>query len=89
MLFYALLILMAADTDRSVGKLVFQFGSAHIYEKHLVKLQQQLSVKVLNAPRYKLNFDSTSMVTDNFEAHMLEIHNYQFTDKAIKYELLT
>lgn len=79
---YALFTHMLAQVcELDVDKLVISFGDAHIYENHVVQVQEQLSRKPLPGPQLKLNKDKIDIT--NFTMEDIELENYQYHD-AIK-----
>lgn len=86
-LYYTLLILMAADVGMRVGDLHFLFGNAHVYKGHAQGLQQQLTRLVGNPPLFSLlPLDYGSKYTDTFQPQNISITEYE-PQEPIKYEL--
>lgn len=91
-LYYALLVIMAHDTDLPVGSLTFSFGNAHVYTEHFKQLPEQLSRPVLEAPDYGVvsTNERGSPITsfiDQFTPSNILISNYEPAEK-IAYALL-
>lgn len=92
-LYYTLLVLMAADTKLPVGSLTFHFGNAHVYMEHADGLYAQLTREVLHPPAYVLS-DKTAhglpitSYIDQFTPEVLQFNDYNHQEK-IHYALLT
>ena len=82
-LYAALLLLVAQDTDYLPGTLRFVFGDTHIYTAHIDSLRQQLSREPGRLPKYAL---APKASVFNFHPDMLTFPDYT-PQEAIKYEL--
>ena len=84
-LYGALLLLVAKEVDMVPGRLIMQFGDAHIYVPHIEQLREQINrpVKLHGA----VPVLATNASLFNFEANQLTFANYS-PQEAIKYELL-
>ncbi len=82
---YLMLILMANETGMKVGKVIMNFGNAHIYEKHWEDAKEQIERKPLdNLPKYELNMDGKSLF--EFTKDCISISDYD-NQGVIKYFL--
>lgn len=91
-LYYALLVLMAADTGLPVGSLTFHFGNAHVYREHLDGFLDQYHRPVMATPTYTLGktgahgMPITSYI-DQFIPEVLAFNDYN-PHERIHYALL-
>lgn len=82
---YALLALIIAKiTGYEPGEFIHTFGDAHIYEKHLEQVKEQLTREPKTFPTVKLN--PLIKTIDDFKPELVELINYE-THPAIKAEL--
>lgn len=73
---YALLTHMVAQVTGLEPKMLhMSFGDAHIYKNHIDALRDQLDRKPLPLP--KLTLDPTVTSVFDFEAHHINLHDYQ------------
>ena len=82
-LYAALLLLIAQDTDYLPGNLRFVFGDTHVYTAHMDGLRTQLSREPGRLPKYVLDPKASVF---NFHPDMLTFPDYT-PQEAIKYEL--
>ncbi len=82
---YALLALIIAKiTGYEPGEFIHTFGDAHIYEKHIDQVKEQLTREPKPFPIVKL--DPSIKTIDDFKPELIELIDYD-THPAIKAEL--
>ena len=82
---YLMLILMADEVGMSPGKVIMNFGNAHLYEKHWDDMKEQLKRKPKpNFAKYELDMVGKSFF--NFTPDCIKITEYVHDD-PIKYYL--
>lgn len=82
-LYAALLLLVAKETDLKPYKLSFAFGDAHIYHPHFANLTVQLNRHPGKLPTYTLAPEASLF---DFKPEQLTINNYQ-PQEPLHYEL--
>lgn len=85
-LYAALLILLAADTNLKPGALTFMLGDTHVYQNHVPVLQEQLERTPGTLPTWHLwGQHPEHGFIDTFHPDMLSIINYN-PQGALSYE---
>ena len=74
--YYVLQRMIAQVTGYPMGTLTFNLNDAHIYERHITPLQQQLQREAFPAPELWINPNITSF--DDFTIDDFDLKNYQY-----------
>lgn len=82
---YALLLTMFAKVSGfEVGELVHVIADAHIYDRHIEKVKELISLPSFDAPKVTLNDKSDFY---SFTVNDLKIENYKYNDWEHKFEV--
>jgi len=77
-LYAALLLLVAQETEYYPGTLTFMLGDTHIYENHIDGFKKQLIGPIFDLPKWELSSEAT---IDTFEPKHLNLIDYSHGDR--------
>ncbi len=83
--YYVLQRMFCQVLGYEIGELVFNINDAHVYERHIETLEEQLKSETFKAPTLRLNPDVKSFY--DFTIQDFDLSNYQTGEGSFKYEV--